>query len=65
MIHNKPFNRWKPWQRALANVVVVGGSKELYDHRHSGHSAEWEDIAADTIGAIGTEGVVWLVHKTW
>jgi hypothetical protein len=66
MAKNKPFNKWKPWQRVLFNVVVVGGAKELYDHKHpSNHSAEWGDIAADAVGAVSAEGVVWLVHKTW
>lgn len=63
---NKPFCKWKKWQRVLANVAVVGGGKELYDHKHpSKHSAEWGDIAADAVGAVSAEGVVWLVHKTW
>lgn len=66
MAKNKPFCKWKPWQRVLANVTVVGGGKELYDHKHpSKHSAEWGDIAADAVGAIGAEGTVWLIHKTW
>ena len=66
MAKNKPFCKWKPWQRVLANVAVVGGGKELYDHKHpSKHSAEWGDIAADAVGAVSAEGVVWLVHKTW
>ncbi len=63
---NKPFCKWKKWQRVVFNVGVVGGSKELYDHKHpSSHSAEWGDIAADAVGAIGAEGTVWLLHKTW
>lgn len=66
LAQNKPFNRWKPWQRVLFNVVVIGGGKEWYDSRHpSKHSADWGDIAADAVGAVSAEGVVWLYHKTW
>ena len=46
-------------------MIVVGGAKEWYDSRHDNHTAEWGDIAADGVGALGAEGVVWLVHKTW
>lgn len=63
---NKPFCLWKPWERALFNVVVIGGAKELYDSRHPDrHSADWGDIGADAIGAFGAEGMIWIVHKTW
>lgn len=24
LAQNKPFNRWKPWQRVLFNVIVIG-----------------------------------------
>ncbi len=66
MAQNKPFNKWKPRQRALFNVVVVGGAKEWYDSKHpEHHTAEWGDIAADAIGAVSAEGVVWLYHKTF
>lgn len=65
MAQNKPFSKWRPWQRVLFNVIVVGGAKEWYDSRHDNHTAEWGDIAADGVGALGAEGVVWLVHKTW
>ena len=62
----KPFNRWKPWQRALFTTAVIGGGKEWYDARHHDkHTAEWGDIAADAVGAFGAEGTLWLVHKTW
>ena len=62
----KPFNRWKPWQRALFTAGVIGGGKELYDARHpQSHSADWGDIAADAVGAFGAEGVVWIVHKSF
>lgn len=57
LAQNKPFNKWKPWQRVLFNVAVVGGGKELYDSRHFGHSADWGDIAADSVGAVGAEGL--------
>ena len=66
LAQNKPFCKWKPWQRALFNVAIIGGAKEWYDHNHPGrHSAEWGDIAADTVGAIGAEGCVWLIHKSF
>jgi uncharacterized protein YfiM (DUF2279 family) len=65
LAHNKPFCKWKPWQRSLFNVAVIGGGKEWYDSKHDGHAAEWGDIAADAIGAVSAEGVVWIVHKTW
>jgi uncharacterized protein YfiM (DUF2279 family) len=62
----KPFNRWKPWQRALFVTGVIGGGKEWYDARHPDrHSADWGDIAADAVGACTAEGVVWLYRKTW
>lgn len=62
----KPFNKWKPWQRALFTTAVIGGGKEWYDARHPDkHTAEWGDIAADACGAFGAEGTLWLVHKTW
>lgn len=65
LAHNKPFCKWKPWQRSLFNVAVIGGGKEWYDSKHDGHSAEWGDIAADAMGAVSAEGVVWLYHKEW
>ena len=62
----KPFTKWKPWQRALFTTAVIGGGKEWYDHNHpDNHTAEWGDVAADTVGAFGAEGTLWLVHKTW
>ena len=62
----KPFKKWKPWQRVLFNVIVIGGAKEWYDSRHpSSHSAEWGDIGADFVGAASAEGTLWLIHKTW
>ena len=65
LAHNKPFCKWKPWQRSLFNVAVIGGGKEWYDSKHDGHSAELGDIVADSIGAVGAEGAMWLVHKSW
>jgi hypothetical protein len=48
------------------NVGVIGGGKELYDHKHPDrHSADWGDIAADAVGAVSAEGVVWLYRKEW
>ena len=62
----KPFNKWRPWQRALFVTGVIGGGKEWYDARHpQSHSADWGDIAADAVGAMSAEGMIWLVHKTW
>ena len=62
----KPFSKWKPWQRSLFNVVIIGGGKEWYDSRHpDSHTASWSDIAADAVGAFGAEGTIWIVHKTW
>ena len=62
----KPFNRWKPWQRALFTTCVIGGAKEWYDARHTDrHSADWGDIAADAVGAVSAEGTIWLVYKSF
>lgn len=66
LAQNKPFCKWKPWQRALFTTAVIGGGKEWYDARHpENHTAEWGDIAADAVGAFGAEGTLWLVHKTF
>lgn len=63
---NKPFCKWKPWQRALFNVAVIGVAKEWYDSRHPDrHSADWGDVGADAIGAVSAEGFVWLYHKSF
>lgn len=62
----RPFNKWKPWQRALFTVGVIGGGKEWYDSRHPDkHTAEWGDIAADAVGAVGGEGAIWILHKSF
>jgi uncharacterized protein YfiM (DUF2279 family) len=66
LAQNKPFNKWKPWQRVLFNIAVIGGGKEWYDSRHPDrHSADWGDIAADAAGAFGAEGMMWIVHKSF
>lgn len=28
LAQNKPFNKWRPWQRVLFNVAVVGGGEK-------------------------------------
>lgn len=62
----KPFKKWKPWQRALFTVGVIGGGKEWYDARHpENHDASWGDIAADAVGAATGEGTIWIVHKSF
>ena len=62
----KPFNKWKPWQRALFTTAIIGGGKEWYDHNHpNSHTASWSDIAADAVGAFGAEGTIWIVHKNF
>ena len=66
LAQNKPFRKWKPWQRVLFNIAVIGGGKEWYDSRHPDrHSADWGDIAADAVGAFGAEGTIWIVHKSF
>ena len=66
LAQNKPFCKWKPWQRALFVTGVIGGAKEWYDSRHpSKHSADWGDIAAVAVGAVSAEGTIWLVHKSF
>lgn len=63
LAQTKLFNKWKPWQRILFTTAVIGGSKEWYDHNHpNSHTADWNDIAADALGAMSGEGVIWLVH---
>ena len=66
LAQNKPFCKWKPWQRALFTTAVIGGGKEWYDHNHpDSHTASWSDIAADAVGAFGAEGTIWVVHKSF
>lgn len=62
----KPFQKWKPWQRVLFTTAVIGGGKEWYDSKHpKNHTADWNDIAADFVGASTAEGTLWLVHKSF
>ena len=53
---------WLPWTRAALNVILIGGGKELYDKQHPDkHTAEWQDLAADFIGAILGEVLVCMI----
>lgn len=48
----------------IAGAVFVG--KELYDVRHRDrHTPELADIGAGVAGVFVSEGVIWIVHKTW
>ncbi len=48
----------------ITGAVLIG--KELYDARHSDrHTPELADIGAGVAGVFVSEGVVWLVHRTW
>lgn len=48
----------------ITGAVLIG--KELYDARHRDcHTPELADIGAGVAGVFMSEGVVWLVHKTW
>ena len=29
LVHNKPFCKWKPWQRSLFNVVIYGNADRM------------------------------------
>jgi len=54
---------WQPWARFSANVIVVGGGKELYDYLHPyGHEASFTDLLADAAGAISAEIVIALLR---
>ena len=45
-------------------AVLIG--KELYDARHRDkHTPELADIGAGAAGVFVSEGVIWVVHKTW
>ena len=49
---------------SITGAVLIG--KELYDARHRDrHTPELADIGAGVAGVFVSEGVVWLVHKTW
>ncbi len=53
---------WAPWQRWLFVVVIIGGGKELYDMQHPDeHDAEWQDLAADAVGALVGELVILIL----
>ena len=58
------FPKWTPFERFLG-VVAIAGAKEIYDHNHNGHSAEWEDFGATILGGMTGEGAIWLIHRTW
>lgn len=54
---------WFPWARFSANVIVVGGGKELYDYMHPDeHEASFADLLADAAGALCGEIVVALLR---
>lgn len=54
---------WLPWARFSANVIVVGGGKELYDYMHSeNHDADFADLIADAAGALAAEIVIALLR---
>lgn len=49
--------------------TILGGlfvAKEVYDHNkeHPTHS-HGGDLVADVAGVAVSEGVIWVVHKTW
>ena len=57
------FPAWYPWARFSANVIVIGGGKELYDYMHSdSHDAEFADLLADALGALAAEIVIALIR---
>jgi hypothetical protein len=48
----------------ITGAVLIG--KELYDARHRDrHTPELADIGAGVAGVLVSEGVIWIVHKTW
>lgn len=54
---------WQPWARFSANVIVVGGGKELYDYMHpESHDASFTDLLADAAGALCGEIVIALLR---
>ena len=56
-----PF--WQPWARFSANVILVGGGKELYDYMHpESHDASFADLLADAAGALAAEIVIALLR---
>lgn len=48
----------------ILGTIFVG--KEIYDHNksHSTHD-HWGDLAADVGGVIISDGVIWIVHRTF
>ena len=64
MAEMQPFKKWKPWQRALLNVAVIGAGKELYDRTHGG-KFDWGDMAADGVGAFLGEAGVRFIGNRW
>ena len=54
---------WQSWARFSANVIVVGGGKELYDYAHPDtHEASFADLLADAAGALCGEIVIALLR---
>jgi len=54
---------WLPWARFSANVIIIGGGKELYDYLHSDeHEASFTDLLADAAGALCGEIVIALLR---
>jgi hypothetical protein len=48
----------------ITGAVLIG--KELYDARHRDrHTPELADIGAGVAGVFVSEGMIWIVHKTW
>jgi VanZ family protein len=45
---------------ALLLVAIVAGAKEWYDYKHPGHTVDFYDWLATTLGAIVTLGVVYV-----
>ncbi len=55
--------QWAPWQRFLANIILFGGGKEIYDMMHPDeHDADWYDLAADAVGALSGEVIIALLR---
>lgn len=52
---------WTPFLRVLFVGGVIGGAKELYDMTHEGHDAEWQDLAADFVGATIGEVLMCMI----
>jgi hypothetical protein len=48
----------------ITGAVLIG--KEIYDARHRDrHTPELADIGAGVAGVFVSEGMIWIVHKTW